>query len=69
MEMIVTETESGRWLAVARDRTDIVASGETSEEAAENLKEMYVTVLEHENEQQKEIDKFKRSVGNYGEGT
>lgn len=48
MEMILTECESGMWLAQAKDREDIMASGVTRDEAIENLKEMYQAVIEYE---------------------
>ena len=48
MEMVLKQCESGGWIGWPKDREDIIASGDTKEECAYNLKEMYVTVIEYE---------------------
>jgi predicted RNase H-like HicB family nuclease len=48
MEIVVKQCESARWLAWPKDREDIVASGETKDDAVFNIKEMYTTVIEYE---------------------
>lgn len=48
MEMVFKQCESGSWLAWPEDREDIMANGETKDEVAENLKQMYAVVTEYE---------------------
>jgi len=48
MEMVIEQFASGRWLGWPKDREDIVSSGETREEVIQNLKELYIAVIEYE---------------------
>ncbi|MGC4037036.1 MAG: hypothetical protein QM764_13845 [Chitinophagaceae bacterium] len=45
---ILVKCESGRYLAYYDHRTDIMASGENEKDAKKNLKKMYKSVMEFE---------------------
>jgi predicted RNase H-like HicB family nuclease len=51
---ITFKTESGRYIAFYEHRTDIIASGENEKDVVKNLKKMYKTVIEHEEDQENE---------------
>lgn len=55
MEMIVQQCESGRWIGWPKDRDDIIASGDTSEECYANVKECYQAVIEYEANQSADV--------------
>jgi predicted RNase H-like HicB family nuclease len=49
----IIECNSGRFVAYYEHRTDIIASGENERQAKKNLKEMYASVIEYEEESEK----------------
>jgi len=46
--MVIEQCASGRWFGWPKDREDVIASGETREEVIQNLKELYIAVIEYE---------------------
>jgi len=56
--IIFTPCESRRWLAQYYSRQDIIANGDTKQEAEENLKTLYKSVYEFEADEKSGKDKI-----------
>lgn len=59
---ILVKCESGRYLAYYEHRTDIIANGENEKDAMRNLKEMYQTIIQVEDEEEKEKEIENKSM-------
>lgn len=53
MDFTIIQCKSGRWLAWHDERPDIIASGETKDEAYDSIKEMYTAVIQYEENESK----------------